>query len=199
MAHITSIGASMFSDLSISQTLTNLTAAAAGLLDTSAEFFPLFQTEIALPADTKTAGTFARIKNVREFPSIGTPPNIVNVPVYGQKTSQQIQGQADAPNMEITVNFVADDWSSTSLLGPCVGNGQVYAFRFTLMNTEPTGAGATKYASAAPGLGAAVGGNSQYFWVGKIDSLLVNPQLTDATTATIAITLNSAVYGAYTI
>ena len=100
--------------------------------------------------------------------------------------------------MEITLNLVAADWAKTSsILGDMVGDGNIYAFRFTLMNVEPTGTGATKYASTAAGIGTVA--NSQYYFVGKIDSLLVNPQLTDATTATVAITLNSAMFGAYTV
>ena len=198
MAHIGSIGASVFADLSVAVPATALTTATAAALDTAAEFQALFATQIDNIGGTKAANTFVRIQNVREFPSIGVPPNIVNVPTYGQKTSQQVQGQSDAPNMEITVNLIAADWAKTSaILGDMVGDGNVYAFRFTLMNVEPTGTGATKYASTPAGIG--VVPNSQWYFVGKIDSLLVNPQLTDATTATIAITLNSAMYGAYTI
>ena len=94
MAHITSIGAGMFSDMSVAMPSTNLSAAALAALDTAAEFQALFADEIQSVGGTKAAGAFTRIKNVREFPSMGTPPNIVNVPVYGSKTSQQIQGQS---------------------------------------------------------------------------------------------------------
>ena len=198
MAHITSIGASVFSDLSIGFPAVDLTPAAITALDTSAEWQALFATEIDSVGGTKAANAFVRVKNVREFPSMGIPPNVVNVPTYGQKTSQQIQGQSDAPSMEITINFVASDWSKDVgvLLGNAVGDGKQYAFRFSLMNSEPTGSGATKFASSAPGIGTVQ--NSQWFWIGKIDALLVNPQLTDATTATVTITIQSAFFGAYT-
>lgn len=201
MAHIGSIGASIFTDLSVAVPLTPLSTAAAADLDSALEFQALFAKQISNIGGTKsdTDKTFVRIQNIREFPSIGVPPNIVNVPTYGQSTSQQIQGQADAPNMEITVNLVAADWAKTSsILGDMVGDGNIYAFRFTLLNKEPQGTDTvTKYASTAAGIGTVP--NSQWYFVGKIDSLLVNPQLTDATTATIAITLNSAIRGAYTI
>ena len=196
MAHITSIGAGVFSDLSVA-----VPAAAPNFnsLDTAAEFQTLFATEIESIGGTKGPNTFCRIKNVREFPAMGTPPNVVNVPTYGQKSSQQIQGQSDAPSMEITLNYVPADWAEEAgnILGSMVGDGNQYVFRFTLLNAEPTNTGATKYAATAGGIGTVQ--NSQYYWVGKIDALQVTPQLTDANTATVTITIQSAFYGAFTI
>ena len=127
---------------------------------------------------------------------MGTSPNIVNVPTYGQKSSQQIQGQSDAPNLEITLNYVAKDWGASTKLGALVGSGKTVAFRFALLNTEPTGAGDTKYASVTAGLGTVE--NAIWYWYGKIEALLVNPQLTDANTATLTLTCQSPFYGAYT-
>ena len=194
MAHITSIGAGMFSDMAVALPSTNLSAAALAALDTAAEFQALFADEIQSVGGTKAAGTFARIKNVREFPSMGTPPNIVNVPVYGSKTSQQIQGQADAPSIELTVNYVPADWAAGSLLGDAVGDGQQYVFRFALLNAEPVA-----YASeATPANGIGSVANSQYYWIGKIEALQVNPQLTDANTATVTISIQSEFFGAFT-
>jgi hypothetical protein len=199
MAHINSIGAGMYSDLAVSTPASALTAAALAALDTAAEFQALFANEIESVGGTKAANTFVRIKNVREFPAMGTPPNVVNVPTYGQKSSQQIQGQSDAPSMEITMNYVPAEWAKEAgnILGNMVGDGNQYVFRFTLLNAEPTGTGATKYAATGGGIGSVQ--NSQYYWVGKIDALQVTPQLTDANTATVTITIQSAFYGAFTI
>lgn len=199
MAHITSIGAGMYSDLAVAIPATDLSASQLAALDTATEFQALFASEIETQGGTKGTNTFCRIKNVREFPAMGTPPNVVNVPVYGSKTSQQIQGQADAPSMELTLNFVAAEWAkeAANLLGNMVGDGKQYVFRFALMNAEPTGSGNTKYASVTSGLGTVQ--NSQYYWVGKLEALQVTPQLTDANTATITITIQSNFYGAYTV
>lgn len=200
MAHISSIGAGMFSDLAVAVPSVDLTAAQFAALDTAAEFQALFATEIDSQGGTKAANTFVRIKNIREFPAMGTPPNVVNVPVYGSSTSQQIQGQSDAPSMEITMSYIPADWADeiTNILGSMVGDGKQYVFRFTLMNSQPTGTTtATKYASTAPGLGTVQ--NSQYYWIGKMDALQVTPQLTDANTATVTITIQSAFFGAYTV
>lgn len=189
MAHINSIGAGIFSDLSVY----NGTVTDFSTTDTQSEFAALFGTENNTPG----AATFSRMKNVREFPSMGTPPNIVNVPVYGQKSSQQVQGQSDAPNMELNVNFVPADWAAGTVLGDMVGDGKLHVFRFALLNTEPTGTDATKYASTVGGLGTVQ--NSHYYWIGKIEAIQVNPQLTDANTATVTLSIQSKFYGAYTV
>jgi len=188
MAHINSIGAGVFSDLSVY----NGTTVDFTTTDTSAEFAALFGTA----NDTPGAATFTRIKNVREFPAMGVPPNIVNVPTYGQKSSQQVQGQSDAPNMEITLNYVPNDWASTSVLGGMVGDGKLHVFRFALLNSEPTATDATQYASTVGGLGSVQ--NTVYYWIGKIEAVQVNPQLTDANTATVTISIQSKFYGAFT-
>ena len=191
MAFQTSIGAGLFSDLAVAMPATPPTF---GTLDSQAEFDALFASEIQSQGGTKAANTFVRIKNVREFPSMGTPPNIVNVPTYGQKTSQQIQGQSDAPNLEITLNFVASEWAADSLLGAAVGDGNLYVMRFALLNSEPTGYLST---SGATGIGAV--GNAVWYWIGKLEALLINPQLTDANTATLTMSLQSKFFGAYTV
>jgi hypothetical protein len=200
MSQIASIGAGLFSDISVcvdigagSDTETLIDAIAAGT-QTETNFKDCFAVEIAVGTAAGAAGTgeFNRIKNVREFPAIGTPPNVVNVPVYGSKTSQQIQGQADAPSIELSLNFVGDDWQDAAdYLGEKVGDGLQYVFRFALLNAEPSA-----YASVVGEIGSVE--NSQYFWIGKMEALLVNPQLTDANTATATITVQSDFYGAFT-
>lgn len=195
MAHIASIGAGMFSDMSVATPATDFTQSTLSALDTAAEFQALFATEIQTNGGTKAAGSFVRMKNVREFPSMGTPPNIVNVPVYGSKTSQQIQGQSDAPSIELTINYVPADWASGTILGNMVGDGKQYVFRFALLNAQPL-----SYASVSGTPASGIGSvqNSQYYWVGKVEALQVNPQLTDANTATITISIQSQFFGAYT-
>lgn len=187
MAHISAIGASFYSDLSV---CTDSTANAAAIASpTQANFVLCF-------AATK----YARIKNVREFPAMGTPPNIVNVPVYGQKTSSQVQGQSDAASLEITLNYVPADWASASTLGDMVGDTTQRVFRFTLLNEAPTG-----YDGVVAGSGSIAGTtedpveNSSYYFIGRIEAIQVNPQLTDATTATLTISIQSEFYGAFTL
>lgn len=187
--HLASIGAGMYSDMSVAMPLT---APDYNTITTQAAWDALFTTEIQ-PNGVKASGTFVRIKNVREFPAMGTPPNVVNVPVFGQSTSQQIQGQADAPSMELTLNFVGTDWakSASNLLGNAVSDGNQYGFRFAMLNSKPDG-----YASSAAGLGTTF--NTYYYWAGKLAAMQVTPQLTDANQATLTITVQSEFYGAWT-
>jgi hypothetical protein len=188
MAHIASIGAGMFSDMSIAFGPSGPTTPPASF--SKGAYDAIFAVECV---DTTPAlNEYVRIKNVREFPAIGTPPNIVNVPVFGQTVSQQIQGQADAPSMEITLNYVATQWASATPLGDLVGSGKQAVFRFSLLNAMPT-----TYDSTVTGLGAVE--NTYWYFNGKIDSLLVTPSLSDSNQATVAITLQSIVHGAFTI
>jgi hypothetical protein len=262
MAHISSIGAGLFTDLAVAFPLTDYTFSSAGI-DTAAEWQALFLDEITT-SGTKAANTYVRVQNVREFPSIGTPANIVQVAQYGSKTSRQVQGQADAPTIELTLNYVPSDWASGTLLGASVGNGVQYGFRFALLNSQPvnyssgiaitpTASTATSVTSVAQAASVEVGqvlvntatpttkygrvttintgtgvitfdatgftggtppatgagvitsvgigevSNSLWYWYGKVESLLINPQLTDANTATLTISVQSDFYGAYTV
>jgi hypothetical protein len=180
MAHITSIGAGIYSAMCVNTTeITDLTS-----VDSLSE----------LVAKFSSAASFTEIKNVREFPQIGTPANIVNVPVYGQKTSSQIQGQSDSPNLEVTLNFVPSDWAPGTALGDLVGNGKVYAFQFSMLNAKPAGLNTT---AGASGLGSV--NNSNFYFVGKIEALLVSPQLTDANQATLTLSSQGGFFGPATV
>ena len=196
MAHITSIGAGMFSGLAVAFPAPALSLATLQGLDSYADFAALFATEIKPQGGVSAVGTFINMANVREFPPLGTPPNVVNVPNYGSATSQQIQGQADPNSMEITINYVPADWAAGTVLGDAIGDGVQRVFRFTMLNSDSNGAGATKLASAVAGLGTVE--NSQWFFLGKLEAQQITPNLTDANTATVTITLQSKFYGAFT-
>jgi len=105
MAHISSLGAGIFTYLDIFK------GTIPANTDTVAECAALFVGGTPGTADAD----HVRMPSVREFPSIGTPANIVNVPVYGQKTSSQVQGQADAPTLEVTVNYNAGDMQAIAV------------------------------------------------------------------------------------
>lgn len=180
MAHINSIGAGIYSALAINTTPVASTAS----VDSLSELVALFA----------TSGDFVEVKNVREFPQVGTPANIVNVPVYGQKTSSQIQGQSDAPNLEITINYVPSEWAAGTTLGDLVGDGNVYAFQFSMLNSKP--AGLTTTAGSA-GLGSVA--NSNFYFAGKVEALLVSPQLTDANQATLTLSVQGDFFGPATV
>jgi hypothetical protein len=179
MAHISSIGAGIFSALSMYKTaITDPTTA-----DTLAEHVAFYA----------TATNIETLTNVRSFPAIGTPSNIVNVPQFGQSTSSQVQGQADAPTLEFTLNYVPSVFE-TSAFGTSRGNGSSYSFQFSILNAKPA---AYTTAVGAGGLGSV--GNTNFYWLGKVESLLVTPQLTDANQATLTLSAQSAFYGPSTV
>jgi hypothetical protein len=176
MAHIASLGAGIFTYLDLFKG-----TIPAGP-DTAAECAALFVGSTPGTADAD----HVRMPSVREFPSVGTPANIVNVPVYGQKTSSQVQGQADAPSLEVTVNYVAADMTAIHDL---VGENVVFRFMMAASAvTEDEGAAATLTPE-----------NTEFYFLGKIEAILVNPALTDATTATVTLSAQSDFFGPATL
>ena len=172
MAHISSLGAGIFSYLDI------YSGSTAPASETASGYAALF--------DTANSADISRMPSVREFPSIGTPANIVNVPVYGQNTSSQIQGQADAPTLEVTVNYVASDMEDFhNLIGT-----EVY-FRFLMCASSLSLADSIATTIAA--------NNTEFYFKGKIEAILVNPALTDATTATVTLSAQSDFFGPATV
>lgn len=194
MTHINTIGAGMFTDLSVAAPAVDLDATAINAVPTEVTLAAAFATEIQAIGGVKAAGAFIRVKNIREFPSMGTPANITNVPRFGARTSAQIQGQSDSPTPEFTLNYVPSDWAkgATQILGNMVGDGVARYIRIAMLNTEPV----------AYGLKAAEIGTVQNSWfafIGKLEALVYNPQLTDANQATLTLSMLSPLYGAYTI
>jgi hypothetical protein len=185
MAHIKSIGAALYSRLDYSSQVHAPGEFNASTAHTALEAF--FTT--VDPAGAAGATLARTIGDVRSFPAMGTPANIVKVPVYGQATSQSIQGQADAPQLEIDINYVAEDWGSTTENAIALKNKDQRLFRFTLLNAEP--ADDTLAAIKAVE-------NSSFYWVGKMEAMVITPSLTDATTAKLTLSIQSPFYGAYT-
>jgi hypothetical protein len=259
MAHIKSLGAARFADLSMSL-LTTATAAETGSLEVTysgletviskfattttgsglngSNNTPLGQaltdvgvaagagqllfssevSEITAAPVTATSPKYIRIRHIKEFPTIGTPANIVKVPNYGKKNSIQIQGQADAPTMELTLNYIPALWADGNVYSGTdalnyktfakVGDGRVYIFRFTLLDAKPEGYDAEVDASndqdSITGDGATIAPfgtieNTSYYFLGKMEALEVTPSLTDAITAKLTIAVQSEVYGAFTV
>lgn len=188
MAHISSIGAALFTDLSVSTgTIDNNgnSTQTANTNLTEAGFKALFAYEQTLITGVGP-NSFTRLGNVREFPSVGTPPNIVNVPVFGQKQTSTVQAQADAPTLEVTINYIPSQWSKGTsklgynVLGNMIGDGISRPWRFTLLQTPSgnVGGGSSTTASiAAATAGAATGCtiNGNIFTIGTYTSGVFRP------------------------
>ena len=185
MAHLDSLQAGIFTYLDMS------TAAVAANVTDTAGFAALFVGTVAGTANTADGqvtgvADHKRMPSVREFPSIGTPANIVNVPVYGQNTSSQIQGQADAPSLEVTVNYISSDMTDFHSL-----IGKEIAFRFMMVDSacDQNAAADTTLAGKK---------NTAFFFKGKIEAILVNAALTDQTTATVTLSAQTDFFGPHT-
>lgn len=208
MAHIASIGAGLFSTIMICRATT---ASGVDLVSragdyTEAQWNTIFSdhdiaSPVALGTGTPTAQPFEIITNLREIPAFGTPANIVNVPVYGQNTSSQIQAQADAPSLEVTLNYVPSLWSSTDAnsLNGLLNNRTQVLIGITLSNNEITGSGDAAAYERATGRPIAAVENSATFFVGRMEALQVTPSLSDTNQATLTLSAQSGFFGPFTI
>jgi len=183
MAHIDNIGASIYTRIDyVPGNISTADRATPANLATKFE---------ATAPTTSAAGTteaaVVAIEGIREFPSLGTPSNIVNVPQYGQSISSQIQGQADAPSLEFTFNYIPTNHAALDTLRKA---GTNLVFRVRLSNTEDGGVQDTP----------AEDGTAEYediFFQGTIASFEIVPALTDATQANIALTIDGDFEGPY--
>ena len=207
MAHISSIGAGLFSTIMISEataaTGSELPALAAGYSDTNWNL--LFSNAAASYSSsgvgsTPTAQPFHIIPNLREIPAFGTPANIVNVPVYGQSTSSQIQAQADSPSLEVTLNYEASTWSGSvarSLNSLLTNRTQVFIGITMVNGTVSNSSAAASYNRTASAIGTVE--NSATFFVGRLEALQVTPSLSDTNQATLTLSSQSSFFGPFTV
>jgi len=172
-----SISAAQYSALAVS----NVAAPGDGIIDAAQAAI-----NFALVAD------YDEIKNIRDMPSFGTPANIVKVPVFGQAQTQSIGAQSDAPDLELTINYVPLDWAAGTTLGDYVSDGESKVFQFSLLPAKPADLTFT-----VGGLGTV--DNANIYFIGKIESLLINPSRDDASTATVALSIQSDFFGPFTI
>ena len=180
MAFWTSIGAGQWSGLAVH------TAGTIG--------DPLtITTEAAFKAGFATTDTdFAVMPNVREFPDVGTPANLVNVPQYGQSVTSQVQAQADAVSLEFVFNYVPSVWEPSATIGALVGDGSPYVFQYVVCSAEPP-----NFEATTTGLGTVP--NAIWYFSGKLESQLFSNSLSDATTMRLAVSLpTGTVYGPFT-
>jgi hypothetical protein len=172
MAHINSITAVRFASLAYSTNVADF--------DTD---------EASKPAVAKTAfdSGVSLVGDLREFPSLGTPANIVNVPVYGQAQSQQVGGQSDAPTLEFTLNYNPSEHYALDTLRK---NATQLTWRVRLSDVD-----GVQTATGLPD-----DSDNQYndiYFVGKIESLEVTPSLSDSMQATFSVSCQSDFEGPY--
>ena len=104
----------------------------------------------------------------------------------------QVQGQSDSPTLEFTLNYVPAEHEDIQKL---VGNGQLYAFQISLTSQQP----ANLQQIAVTGIGSPVNSiatnNTVFNFLGKFESFLVTPSLTDSTQAKITLSMQTEMFG----
>jgi hypothetical protein len=193
MPHISSIGAGMYTSL----TFLNLpvvegtgTENAVNKGDTPVDWIALFETAGTPWVAGDDTVNFGRI---REFPNLGIPANIVNVPQYGQAVSSQISGQSDAPSMDFTFNYVPTEHSFIDAMRQ---GGEQYLFRVRLANAKQS---VTDTGVNVPSLDLAgqLTEASDFFFFGSVASFEIVPNLTDSNQLNTTLTIDGEMQGPY--
>ena len=181
MAHIDTITAVRFTSLALSQTTIPTATARAAALNANAEA-ALFRTSFAVPANVTEVG------QVREFPNLGTPANIVNVPNYGASISSQVGGQADAPDLTFTLNYIPNE-AGHRMLNTIRQDATPVAFRARLTDAVIAPADLTK------GVPDSDVRFDDLYWTGRIVSFEIVPALNDSMQANVAVTIEGDFVG----
>lgn len=152
---------------------------------------------------------------VREFPNLGIPANVVNVPQYGQATSSQISGQSDPPSMDFTFNYVPTQHAFINALRE---NNSRRLFRVRLANGEQIVATGTTTTGTNVSNGTdAIGTQgvnlpketitaatttsmvefSDFYFFGSVASFEIVPSLTDSNQLNVSLTIDGKMRGPY--
>jgi len=194
MAHITSIGAAKFTTLDYVPNTANDANSVAGSLHALfvANSATILATET--PTDETVEAAVVHVGDVREFPSLGTPANIVNVPQYGQAVSSQIAGQSDAPSMDFTFNYVP---SEHAFIADMREDGEKRMFRVRLANAkqaeDPTTGVDLPYIDEDGDLREF----SDFYFVGSVASFEIVPNLTDSNQLNVTLTIDGEMQGPF--
>ena len=135
--------------------------------------------------------------NIRDMPSFGTPANIIKVPEFGRDQTLSIGAQPDAPDLEFTINFVGSDWdeeASATVVGDYVSDGRTRPMMISMLSSEASSNNIGE--GGAGGIAGAL--NATIFFAGRIESALFNPMRDDASTVTVALSVQSNFYGPVT-
>lgn len=148
---------------------------------------------------TPVTGVYELIEHVRDFPAVGAPANLINVPEYGRDTTLSISAQSDSQAFELTLNFAPNQWLPTGNTWATTGSledlrkeGAVVWFQLAMMGQKPA-----SYDCKAAGLGTVP--NSLLYFQGRIASMEWQPARDDAATATVSISRVSDYFGLYTM
>ena len=191
MAHIDSLSAAKYT--SLDYIVTPAVRPARGGASGTAEgeentFGGEFTTGVTFGVEQGLKPGVVHVGNIREFPSLGTPANVVNVPVYGQSTSSQVAGQSDAPSLDFTINYIPAVHAPLDDLRKA---GTSCIFRVRISDEAATvGEG-----GAASLVDDAEVKFSDFFFIGTVASFEVTPGLTDSLQASFTLTIDGDFVG----
>ena len=213
MAHLDSVTATQYTKVAISRV-------PLGNTDTLKDWFDRFRAGSLVNTHDHPV---IYLESMRDIPQVGTPANIVKVPVYGEDQSFSIGAQPDAPDLEFTLNMEPNKWaagtSSTNTLASheasirrMAGDGRVYGMAFYFLNskverpvTRPGNGAASSFRLGAGPIELkydSVGqkSNSIIFFRGRVESALWNPMRDDSSTVTVTLSITSPqFYGLFTM
>ena len=192
MTQLSKISAGKFTSLDFIPSISTVTSLAdvsdIMVTDTNQKLVTL--STAGVPVREELEPGVKHVGNVREFPSVGTPANVVNVPVYGQSTSSQVAGQSDAPSLEFSLNYVASEHAELDALRKA-GTRLLFRVRMTdSSNLAP---------ASAPNLGVPTAyvddEFSDFYFFGTIASFEITTNLTDSIQASISLTVEGDFVG----
>ena len=195
MPNITSIGAGMYTSLTFLEMPVVKGTGTAGSIIGTGDDPSAWAAEFETIGTPWTVGaTAADFGRIREFPNLGIPANIVNVPQYGQAVSSQIAGQSDAPSMDFTFNYVP---SEHAFIADMREDGEKRMFRVRLANSkqaeDPTTGVDLPYIDDDGDLREF----SDFYFVGSVASFEVVPNLTDSNQLNVTLTIDGEMQGPF--
>jgi len=220
MPNISAIGAGIYTSLAFADlpvvSGTGSAGVEIGKADAPTVWITEFETRGTPPAGAGgdfvpwTAEADARaFGKIREFPNLGVPANVVNVPQYGQPTSSQITGQSDPPSLDFTFNYVATEHAFIDTLR---AEGTQRLFKVRLANGEQVVAGGTNESGGVDPAGTE-GVNlpyeteeaattdmrefSDFYLFGSVASFEIVPSLTDSNQVNVSLTIDGQLEGPF--
>jgi hypothetical protein len=195
MPNITSIGAGMYTSL------TYLEMPVVKGPGTAGDTIGTGDDPSAWAAEFETIGTpwvaganAADFGRIREFPNLGIPANIVNVPQYGQAVSSQIAGQSDAPSMDFTFNYVP---SEHAFIAAMREDGEKRMFRVRLANAKQAEDTTTGVDLPYIDEDGTLREFSDFYFVGSVASFEIVPNLTDSNQLNVTLTIDGEMQGPF--
>lgn len=168
------------------------------------QWVALFETLGAGDAVSATA-TARAFGNIREFPNLGVPANVVNVPQYGQPSSSQVTGQSDAPSLDFVFNYIP---TKHAFVDDLRADGTLRLMRVRLSAAELVTAtdGGTNSSGGTDGAGAdgvalpkksggTMGQFSDFYFFGSVASFEIVPALDDAMQLNVTLTIDGQLTG----